>query len=278
MMPYRFALTLFLGALFPGLTATAHAGAWTQKQRGYYLKLAAYSFRATSDLDARGTEVPRPGRGTLSSLDLSAYVEYGLSEHLTLVASMPYKRLEDKRTIADFVAIERTWGAGDLETRLRWKLRDRPLVAAVAAGARIPLGYDVDAAAHAPLGSGELDGDIRLLLGRSLYPFPGYLSGEIGYRARGGPYGSEIFYALEAGVSKHKFLFKGYLSSLRTLATCGANAQAGLSGDQNILKVSPGLIYRLRQNAELSFEFIHIASGCNTAAGNTLSLGMALKR
>ena len=277
-MPYRLALVASLCVFCPGLVSSAFAGAWTQADKGYYLKLAALSMSSRTDFDSLGVEVDKPGTGKLSDRNLSAYVEYGLSERFTLVASLPYKWLESERTIADLLATQRTWGPGDLETRVRWKLRDAPLVTSVAAGARIPLGYDVDADTRVPLGTGETDGDIRVLLGRSLYPFPGYVTGEIGFRARGGPYSNEIFYALEAGASRHNFLFKGTISALRTQATCGAIGQAGLIGDQDILKLSPGLIYGLSESAELSLDLIHIASGCNTTTGNTLSLGMAIKR
>ena len=277
-MPYRLALVVILCAVCPGLVTSAFAGAWTQTDKGYYLKLAALSLSSRSDLDSLGVEVDKPGMGELKDRNLTAYVEYGLSERLTLVATLPYKRLEDERAISDLIAIQRTWGLGDLETRVRWKLRDTALVASLAVGARIPLGYEVDTETRVPLGTGEMDGDVRILLGRSLYPFPGYLTGEIGFRARGGPYSNEIFYALEAGASRQNFLLKGSVSALRTRATCGATGQAGLIGDQDILKVSPGLIYRVSESAELSLDLIHIASGCNTTTGNTLSLGMAIKR
>jgi hypothetical protein len=277
-MPYRLTLVVFLCTFCPGLLCAAFAGAWTQTHKGYYLKLTALSLSSRSNLDSLGVEVDKPGMGQLTDLNLTAYIEYGLSKRLTLVAALPYKRLEDERAIADLIAIERTWGLGDLETRLRWKLRDTPLVASLAVGAKIPLGYAVDAETRVPLGTGEVDGDIRLLLGRSLYPFPGYLTGEIGYRARGGPYSGEIFYALEAGASSRKFMFKGHISALRTRGTCGATGQAGLIGDQDILKVSPGLIYRFSESAELSLDLIHIASGCNTTTGSSLGMGLALKR
>ncbi len=261
-----------------GLSSTAFAGAWTQEQKGYYFKIAANSLKSSSDLDSLGVELDKPGMGELKDFNLTAYVEYGLLQRLTLVAIVPYKRLEDQRRISSIIATEKVWGFGDLEARLRWKLRDQPLVASVAAGLKVPLGYAVDEDTRVPLGTGEVDGDIRLLLGRSLHPVPGYLSGEIGYRIRGGPYSAEILYALEAGLAQRGFLFKGSIFGVGTLGDCGTAGQAGLIGDQDILKLAPGLIYRPRDDVELSLDLIRIVSGCNTIAGNTLSLGVALKR
>ena len=52
-----------------------------------------------------------------------------------------------------------------------------------------------------PLGTGENDIDTRLLVGKSLYPFPGYLTSTVGYRQRGGAFSDEFFYGFEAGVT-----------------------------------------------------------------------------
>jgi hypothetical protein len=140
----------------------------------------------------------------------------------------------------------------------------------------IPLGYKVDALTRVPLGTGEPSGDLRLLLGRSLYP--AYLSGELGYRIRGGAYSDEVFYLLEAGLALDRWGFKGYISGLRTQGACGALGQEGLIGDQDLLKLSPGLSYRLSKGLDVAAELIHVAGGCNTVAGNTLSVGVVLKR
>jgi hypothetical protein len=259
------------------LTSTAYAGAWTQKQGGYYFKLAANSLEAHSDFDADGGRVTKPAMGQLQDFNLAAYIEYGLRERLTLVASTPYKRLSDRRTFATGIGRERDSHLADLEMRLRWRWRQQPAVISLAAGAKIPLGYKIRQDSNVPLGTDEIDADIRLLLGRSLYPFPGYLTGELGYRRRGGSFSDEIFTTLEGGISWQRFLFKSTISSLHTLGSCNSVGQAGLIGDQNIFKVAPGAIYRISDRIEASLDLFHIASGCNTTTGNTLSLGLALK-
>jgi hypothetical protein len=151
-------------------------------------------------------------------------------------------------------------------------------VSSLAVGGKIPLGYPVDAGTRVPLGTGEPSGDLRLLLGRSLHPVPGYLTGELGYRIRGGAYSGEFFYLLEAGFTRRRWGLKGYVSGLNTLGDCGALGQEGLIGDQDVLKISPGLSYRLNQRFELEVDLIHIAAGCNTIAGNALTAGVVLKR
>ena len=271
----RFVLAL-LGAAC--LTSASFAGAWTQRQGGYYFKIASSTLKARSDLNADGQRMDKPGMGKLEDFSLTAYLEYGVRDRLTLVASAPYKRLSDERTFDTGIGRERDSHLADLEARLRWQWRAQPAVVSFAAGAKIPLGYEIRDDSNVPLGTDEVDGDIRLLLGRSLYPLPAYLTGELGYRIRGGAFSNEWFSSMEAGFSWRRLLFKGTVSSVRTFGTCGSTSQAGLIGDQNILKLAPGAIYRLSDRVEASLDFFHIASGCNTTTGNTLSLGVAFKR
>jgi len=157
-------------------------------------------------------------------------------------------------------------------------LARQPLVVTIAAGGSIPLGYTVDRNTRVPLGTGEKNGDIRLLLGHSLYPLPGYLTGALGYRIRGGPYSDELFYFLEAGWASRRFFVKGFVAGLRTLGTCGTVSRAGLVGDQDLFKVSPGLGYRPNELLEIGLDLIHILTGCNTTTGSVLALGVAFKR
>lgn len=272
----RLLFLVALGGL--GQISAVFAGAWTQAAGGYYLKLAAHRLHAEDYFDASGTRVPKLGMGELTDLGLQAYAEYGLRERLTLVAALPYKHLADKRRFSSGTGREQSRGFGDLEIGVRWRLSDRPLVSSLAVSGQIPLGYTVDAGTRVPLGTGEPAGDMRLLLGCSLSPVPGYLTGELGYRARGGAYSDEFFYLLEAGLAQRRWGLKGYVSGLRTRGACGALGQEGLIGDQDILKISPGLSYRLSQGLELAVDLIHVAGGCNTVAGNTLATGVVFKR
>ncbi len=259
-------------------TSAVFAGAWTQAPGAYYLKIAAHHLHTRDHFDASGIRVPKLGRGELTDLGLQAYAEYGLRERLTLVAALPYRHLEDQRKFFSGTGREQSRGFGDLELGMRWRLSARPLVSAIAVGGTIPLGYAVDAGTRVPLGTGEFSGDIRLLLGRSLHPVPGYLTGELGYRVRGGAYSDEFFYLIEAGFAQRRWGLKGYVSGLRTRGACGGLGQEGLIGDQDVWKIAPGLSYRLSPRLELAMDLIHVAAGCNTVAGNTLATGVVFKR
>ena len=66
-----------------------------------YFKIAGLSFRSQDYLDAYGDRrerVAKPSMEELSDQSISAYLEYGLLERLTLVATLPYKRLVYEKT------------------------------------------------------------------------------------------------------------------------------------------------------------------------------------
>ena len=304
-----------LAALLLAIAPTQlHAGAWTQAPGGMYFKIAGLSFRSQDYLDATGERrerVAKPSMEELSDESISAYLEYGLQERLTLVATLPYKRLVYEKTeVKEFksdlldTTITRIHpdevqsGLADLELRLRWRLLRNPAVVSLALGGKFPLGYDIDqdsigsldagglglglnpvdgADNKVPLGTGERDIDMRLLVGKSLYPLPGYLTSTVGYRKRGGAFSDEFFYGLEAGVTYKRLLVKGVVEGMRTTGDCGAMGQGGLVGDQDILKLAPGLIWSLSKNLEIGVDLFHIAAGCNTAAGTTYAVGLAFK-
>ncbi|MCY4605214.1 MAG: hypothetical protein OXE49_13365, partial [Gemmatimonadetes bacterium] len=77
-----------LAALLLAIAPTQlHAGAWTQSPGGMYFKIAGLSFRSQDYLDAAGERrerVAKPSMEELSDESMSAYLEYGLHEHLTL--------------------------------------------------------------------------------------------------------------------------------------------------------------------------------------------------
>lgn len=283
-MIHRSLFFIAMCAAYLGLASAAFAGAWTQNKGGYYFKVGTSYLNSTIDIDANGDQIQKANTGELIDLNYSAYLEYGLLNRLTLVSSVPYKRLQDTRTWRDLnsvvtgTTLERRRGFGDMEMRLRWLLINKPVVASIAVGGKIPLWYDEDPSTLVPLSSKKVDADVRILLGQSLYPAPIYVTGEAGYRIRGGGFSNEGFYALEIGITVDRFLFKGYLSGIRTFGTCNPVEEVGLIGDQNVLKLSPGVIYRLTDWLELSVDMIRIAAGCNTTAGNTFLFGIAFKR
>ena len=150
-------------------------------------RLPGLSFRSAEFLDAEGERLARqekPSTEELSDRNASVYLEYGVRDRLTLVTSLPYKRLVHKKTeVRHFPRLDTTItriypdenesGFADLEMRLRWRLLQDPAVVSVTLGGKLPLGYEMREESNVPLGTAEIDGDTRLLVGKSLYPLPG---------------------------------------------------------------------------------------------------------
>ena len=260
-----------------GSASAVSGGAWTQPRGHYYAKASVLHFESTEFLDQNGNRTERLRSGELSDLSVITYIEYGVTDDLTLVISAPYRRLEDKRTFTgQGIAIERVRRLGDLELRARHRL---PLSvgSAVALGAKIPMGYDISEDLRVPPGTGEIDADVRLLVGQSLHPQPAYVTGEIGFRRRGGTISDDLFASLEGGYTHDHVTLKGYAAGVSTSGSCSERAQGDLVGDQDLLKLTPGLIYRASKRIDLSIELSVLVSGCNTAAGNSVIFGVALR-
>lgn len=139
----------------------------------------------------------------------------------------------------------------------------------------MPLWYGSEGLSRVPLSSKEVVVDSKALLGLSFHP--GYSTGELGYLYLDGLFSNEIFYSLETVWSVGPVLLKGLLTGIRTFGHCEAGT-AGLVEDQDVLKTVPGVIYRPGKHVELSAELIHVAGGCNTITGNTISFGIAFNR
>ena len=308
-----------LAAILLALAPTQlHAGAWTQAPGGMYFKIAGLSFRSQDYLDAVGDQrerVAKPSMEELSDESISAYLEYGLLERLTLVATLPYKRLVYKNTevkvfksdlldttITRIHPDEINSGSSRFRTAPALALAPQSSGSLPSARRQIPRGLRHGSRQHwlpqrgwawlgaessgwrhrcrqqDPLGHGR-ERHRHAPVGRQVaVPTPGYLTSTVGYRKRGGAFSDEFFYGFEAGVTYKRLLVKGVVEGMRTTGDCGAMGQGGLVGDQDILKLAPGLIWSLSKHLELGVDLFHIAAGCNTAAGTTYAAGLAFKR
>lgn len=298
---FLFSLTI-TGILGTMTVQETTAGAWTQKRGGYFLKFSASYLYTTKEFNHLGDrlnifqERVVYRNTSFQDFNLNAYFEYGLWENATLVANLPFKVLTSDWTelilggnLTSDVTIS-TVGFSDLSLSLRYRLLRAPLVVSLQGGVKLPLGYDQQPENDGPpLGTGEIDAEGNLLLGASLYPLPVYLTAGAGYRNRGGLLHDEVLYSLEAGVSRGRALLKvtvdGVLSTAtppdiygRTIVTPlpggGGVAPNIIVGDQDIQKVSPSIIYQLRDGLALQVEALHIFAGKNTISGTTYSLGV----
>ena len=295
------ALTLLVVGLLAGRCA---AGAWVQQEGHYFLKVGSSYFSTSEEFNHLGERLPILEEQTafedasFRDANLNLYLEYGLTRHATVVATLPFKGLRSERDVLFGGGIEtnreivNTVGFGDVTVSGRRKLLSDPLALSMQAGVKLPLGYARRPTNDGPpLGSAKFDGEIHLLAGRSLWPWPGYVTGSVGFRRRGGRLNDELVYGIEAGYNLGPVLVKMALDGVRNRSTppdiAGQTVVTPLPGgggvlpnlvvgDQHITKLSPGLIYSLSPGRAVQAELLHVLAGTNTLSGTIFSIGLIL--
>ncbi|MBT4496914.1 MAG: hypothetical protein HOC74_04295 [Gemmatimonadetes bacterium] len=281
------------------------AGAWVQPHRGYFFKVAPTYLHATEEFDHRGDRQVMQAEQFASEdvaftdFGIATYLEYGVRDEFTLVAQLPFKAVRSERRLliggGRVRPSERlhTVGFGDLSLALRLSLSREPLASALQVEIKIPSGYAAHPQDGPPLGSGELDGEVRFAIGKSLHPLPLYTSGELGYRRRGGDLNDEFLYAAEIGFSSGRLFFKLAVDGIRNTSTPpdiagrtvvtplpggGGVVPELIVGDQHITKLNPAFAYSLRPGLALQIEALHAVAGTNSLAGTIYSLGILFTR
>ncbi|MFQ5675107.1 MAG: hypothetical protein ACE5G1_04360 [bacterium] len=282
------------------------AGAWPQKKGGLYFKLSTSYLYTTKEFNHTGDKLDIfqerlvYNKAAFRDFGIAVYLEYGLSHNFTLVSSVPFKILTSRRTesigggtLFRIVKLHTT-GLSDFSILGRYSILNGGLALSLQGGFKLPLGYDSNPADDgAPLGTGKVDYELNLLVGKSLYPAPAYLTGGVGYRRRTGALSDQILISAEVGVTAGKFLLKTTFDGLRStkappdivgqpvvspLPGGGGALPNIIVGDQDIFKISPSVIYKLAGNFSVQGEVLHIVAGKNTVAGTIISLGFILEK
>jgi protein XagA len=182
--------------LFLVMAASCLAGGWTQPEGKLYSRFALNYYTADENYNADGDRRDFSDNGDFSDLNASLYLEYGLSQNLTLISNMTYKYLHYEDNAVD----SKTYGMGDMELAARYCLWRNATSSFSAQGlVKIPEAYEENK--RVPLGNGQYDAEIRLLFGQSLHPFiPGYFNIEAGYRFRCEEPADEFRYLVELGM------------------------------------------------------------------------------
>ncbi len=185
-------LRFLFGCIFLlGTVSHASGQAWTQAPGRAYVKLAYGASTATDQFTFDGqTKLYADHVEEPAFFDRSLYLygELGLTKRVTLVASLPYKRLFIRDTAFRYVA----QGFGSAQLGVRYDLRpllgwqDGANALSSYAAVTLPTGYHRN---YAPsVGTGQVDAQASLHYGRSFYPFPGYAQVGLGYRHRSSLY------------------------------------------------------------------------------------------
>jgi hypothetical protein len=284
----------------------AIGGAWAQRKNGYYLKMAGNYLYTNQEFNHLGDKVDILEdfvvyeNTAFQDFSIQFYFEYGLVDWFTLISDISYKNLTTKRTVRGVAYFDSrdisitTSGFSDLWLSGRLPLIQSPVMVSLQSGVKFPLGYSTEPENDgATLGTGEIDGELALKLGRSFWPKPLYFTGGVGYRFRGGPNHDEVLFKAEFGYTLQKFNIKLTIDGVRNTSTppdiYGQTVIAPLTGgggalpdilygDQDYLKFLPAVMYKFRENWGINFELIHTAAGRNIITGTTYSLGIVIIR
>ncbi len=260
------------------------AGAWTQRKDHYYFRFSGFSFDSRAIFDKNGNRVDLTDNGRFTDIGAYAYLEYGLSEVVTFVGSVPYKRLRFRNESSATPLNRKNLGWGDVYLGLRYLLSDQGPITSLQAAFKLSTGYQTDTTALSlapPLGDGQNDFELRALIGQSILRHAVYYNLDIGYRARSKTPVDEIPFALEAGLGLGKAgLLIGQIYGVRALSgteavTVNTQSQTSLNPVEDFVKAHAQLILHVGKGIDVAFIYENLLAGRNTAAGRSIGVALA---
>ncbi|RMD88791.1 MAG: hypothetical protein D6813_11555 [Calditrichaeota bacterium] len=266
-------------------------GAWTQKKGHFYSKLSFLRFRSQEQFLLNGDRERLGDNGRVTDFGIYFYLEYGWMDKLTLIGSIPFKTINF--SCATTGCDHTTTGIGDIYTGFRYNLSDNNWIVSVQSGVKFSTGYETDETklnSAPPLGDGQTDIDFRLLFGKSILKYKGYINIDVGYRARSGEPVDEIPYAFEGGITlTPKYMLIGQIYGVRSINEKKGQQDfrvidgevvnfVGTGAVEDFLKAQIQLLYRLSGEVDLSFVFEQVLDGRNTARATILGGGIAFHK
>lgn len=248
-------------------TGTSFAGAWTMKKGKLYDRMAFNYYSADDEFNKSGDRTDFANDGYFRDVNLNNYIEYGLLDNLTLINSMYYKAIKKK----DDEREQKTWGVGDIDLGAKSQLTQIGNgILSSQALFKFPWTYDRDD--DLPLGNGQVDFELRLLYGRSLYPHvPGYCNIELAYRWRLQDPSDEVRYLIEFGMDFTKqFYGRIKLDGIYSMDNgehFDASGNPAATNNFDLGKLDMTLGYKLSKEWGLEIGCTPEIYGKNTAAG-----------
>ncbi|MFQ5651294.1 MAG: hypothetical protein ACE5IY_15265 [bacterium] len=290
MMSKRITLIILL-LLVTTPDVPAYAGAWTQKRGAFFYKLGVLRFESTSQYLLNGERESLSNKGRVIDLSVYHYLEYGLSDELTVIASVPFKKVSFDCAIEE--CDKSSSGLADLFLGFRYRLSNRRWIVSIESGLKLAPGYETDEDkldSAPPLGDGQTDFDLRLLLGHPLFNYRGYLNIDAGFRTRSGDPVDELPFSLELGLNlTDDYLLIGRLHGVRSISEDAGQKNfrivngtiqnfIGTGAVEDFVKGQLQLIYKLSATISLAFELDQVLTGRNTSHATTVGAGLVIAK
>lgn len=181
-------------------TSQVYAGAWTMKKHTMYNRFVYNHFQSDEVYTTHGSTEDMSMDGRFYDHNINWYQEFGITNDLTFISSLYYKWLYSK----DNYKYQNSYGPGDAEFGLKYNVYEGPVVVSMQALYKFGKLYGEETP---PIGNRQDDLEIRLLTGKSLWPFPGYCGFEVGYRIREGRPADEMRFLAELGVDFNDYFY-----------------------------------------------------------------------
>lgn len=229
----------------------ARGGAWLRDPGGWYLRASWLAHQTRERADCAGESVAaEPFGGRYREQMAFVYAEWGASQRITLVGSFGYKdaTIEDA-AVPDYGTRSTT----DLRLGSRLGLRRGAWPVSLEVMFAVPTYPRTDPTRPVggreqflPAGSGRLETEMRVLVGRSLHPLPLYTNLDLGYRLRSAPFGDQWLLAWELGGQWRRWFAKSELRALLPTGDLCASASAGaITFHERNLRWAPEIAFRV---------------------------------
>ncbi|MCH9008292.1 transporter [candidate division KSB1 bacterium] len=276
------------------VSQNAYAGAWILKRGEFWVRSSFHYLNTNERYYSRNTPCPLnenctkagqrvkfafDGEGRVSALFLKA--RYGLFNSLELTLEVPYFNI----SFTDLADPERdnTTGIGDVRFGARYNILSQPIVTTFKVEAKAPTGFFNKDTEAVPIGDGQWDLEFEGRFGKSLWPLPGYVNLDLGYRFRFKPDeetstldpGDEFYFNGEAGYSlTRSFLLKMALRGLfgKKFKQTGVTIE---DSEREILVLEPGFYWVVKGPLALESSVQVSMSGKNFFAGQVYSFGVS---
>ena len=263
-------------------SASSDGGAWPRKQGAGFVQLGFSTIGYNKVYDDDGFKYPI--YADVRDNVIQAFVEYGVTDNVTVGAAIPYKFISVKPSsaaLAPFSSDRDNSGIGDVDITMRygWFNFDG-CVLSTALWFGMPSG-DSKNTDGLLLGDGEFNVGLSLAFGKSFYPDPLYVSGDLTFDRREKGFSDEFLYDLEIGYGLLDgrlyivLLLSGKESTSSVPSRTFAASALGLStNNQEYTAIIPKLVYKFSDHWGASISYGTATHGRNIAGGAVVAGGI----
>ncbi len=259
---------VILSFVFFILPASAFAGAWTSDPLRSWHKLSASYFASDEVWNEDGEAEAVDTKYTEWAVNY--YGQLGITGWFDLWTSFAYKygtSDNDEETLT-------TGGISDITLATKFRFLQKPLVMSGQFAFTAPWAYDKDA--YLPLGDGFPDYELKLLIGRSMYPVPGYFGLEGGYKIREGFQPNVWTYLVELGFNVWKIYARVKLDGFAAAEGTDEDPTEGrsVSLDSALGKLESTLGVQVIKYIGIEGAYTYQMWGRDTGRGDTFAFGI----